>query len=126
MLAKNVPVGIEVLFRAEVKPRTLDQNALMWSCQLRDIALQAWVNGRQFSAEVWHEYFKREYLPEEPEEGITKERYTKWDYTPDGERVLIGSTTELTKRGFSIYLQKIEAHGANLGVQFGIDERRFT
>ena len=126
MLANNVPEGVEVLFRKEQKPRTPDQNSLMWSCQLRDISEQAWIEGRRFSDVVWHEYFKREYLPEEYEEGITKENYAKWDYTPDGERVLVGSTTNLTKRGFSIYLQKIEAHGANLGVQFGIDERRFA
>ena len=110
---------LEVLIREPVKARGMDQNALMWVGPLADIAAQAWVQGRQFSAEVWHEHFKRMYLPEEFDPELTKEGYRKWDYTPTGERVLIGSTTQLTKRGFSQYLEQIEADGAGMGVQFG-------
>lgn len=114
---------LELVLRERVKPRKQDQNALMWAGTLNDIAEQAWVNGRRFSAEVWHEYFKREYLPEECEEGIAREGYRKWDYTPDGERVLVGSTTQLTVKGFALYLQQVEAYGASLGVMFHADER---
>ena len=119
-LLSNVPLGLEVLIRKPVKVRGMDQNALMWVGPLADIAAQAWVAGRQYGAETWHEQFKREYLPEEFDEELTKEGYRKWDWTPSGTRVLIGSTTQLTKRGFSLYLQEVEAFGAGLGVQFGV------
>ena len=119
---KNAPIDllkpIEVVVREQVKARKIDQNALMWAGALTDIANQAWVQNKKFSAEIWHEYFKREYLPEEYSEGITKGGYIKWDYTPDGERVLIGSTTQLSTGGFSDYLDQVYAYGANLGVRF--------
>lgn len=122
-LLPNLPLDeenpLEVIIREPVKARGLDANALMWVGPLADIAAQAWVQGRQFSAEVWHEHFKREHLPEEFDPELTKDGYRKWDYTPTGERVLIGSTTQLTKRGFSLYLEQIEADGAGMGVQFG-------
>ena len=122
-LLPNLPLDeanpLEVIIREPVKARGPDQNSLMWVGPLADIEAQAWVDGRQFSAEVWHEHFKREYLPEEFDPELTKEGYRKWDYTPAGERVLIGSTTQLTKRGFSQYLEQIEADGAGMGVQFG-------
>ncbi|MCV5968699.1 recombination protein NinB, partial [Lactococcus petauri] len=61
-LVKNMPLDpiapIEVVFREQVKVRKPTQNSLLWAGALSDIASQAWVNGRQFSAEVWHEYFK--------------------------------------------------------------------
>lgn len=119
-LLTNVPLGLEVLIRKPVKVRGMDQNALYWVGPLADIAAQAWVAGRQYSAEVWHEQFKRAYLPEEYDEELTKEGYRKWDITPNGDRVLIGSTTQLTKKGFSQYLTQVEADGAGLGVQFGV------
>jgi hypothetical protein len=121
-LIDNCPLDpvkpLEFILREAVKPRKADQNALMWSGPLADIAQQAWVQGRTFSAETWHEHFKREFLPESHIEGMTKEGYQKWDITPSGERVLIGSTTDLTVRGFSEYLEQIHAYGASLGVRF--------
>jgi hypothetical protein len=121
-LVANLPVDsakpLEIVVREEVKARKPDQNSLMWVGPLADIAEQGYVQGRSYSAEVWHEHFKKEYLPEEFEEGITKEGYRKWDFTPAGDRVLIGSTTQLTVRGFALYLQQVEAFGASIGVQF--------
>lgn len=107
-----------------VKVRGLDANARMWVGPLADIAAQAWVSGRQYSAEVWHEHLKRMYLPEEFDPELTKDGYQKWDYTPSGERVLIGSTTQLTKRGFAEYLQQVEAFGGSLGVLFNAPKGR--
>ena len=110
---------LEWVLREEVKLRKQDQNALMWVGPLADIAEQGYVGGRTYSAEVWHEMFKREYLPEEYDPELCKEGYRKWDQTPKGDRVLVGSTTELTKKGFSVYLTQVEAYGAvQLGVQF--------
>ncbi len=126
-LVGNLPLDalkpLEVVIREEKKARKLDQNALYWAGPLRDIAEQAWVHGRQFSAEVWHEHFKREFLPEFID-AITvlsdhvKDGYHKWARTPGGDRVLIGSTTQLTVKGMSAYLEQVYAYGANLGVQF--------
>lgn len=121
-LLPNLPLDadkpLEILVREEVKPRRLDQNALMWVGPLADIAAQAWVNGRQFSDVTWHEHFKRLYLPEDFDAELCKEGYRKWDYTPHGDRVLVGSTTQLTVKGFAQYLEQVYADGANMGVEF--------
>lgn len=112
---------IEVIIREWSKPRKPDQNSLMWAGPLTDIAQQAYVSGRTYSPEVWHEYFKEKFLPEEYEEGITKEGYRKWDVSPTGSRILVGSSTHLTVKGFALYLTELEAHAATeLGVQFGV------
>ena len=127
-LIPNLPIDsenpLEIIIREPVKARGLDQNSLYWAGPLADIAAQAWVGGRQYSAEVWHEQFKREFLPEEDDTDLhelVKDPFAwrKWDWTPSGDRVLIGSTTRLTKKGFSQYLTQVEAFGASLGVQFG-------
>ena len=121
-LLPNLPLDderpLQVLIREEPKIRKPDQNSLMWAGPLKDIAEQAYVDRRTFRADVWHEHFKEIYLPEEFDAELTKEGYRKYDFTPGGKRVLVGSTTELTVKGFAIYLQQIEAFGANLGVQF--------
>jgi hypothetical protein len=126
---QNAPIDplrpLQVLVREEVKQRKPDQNALMWSGPLADIAAQAWIGGRQYSADVWHEHFKREHLPEEYDPELCKEGYRKWDFTPGGERILVGSTTQLTVRGFARYLTQVESDGAGMGVTFHVrDERR--
>lgn len=99
--------------------RTLEQQSLMW-IRLGEIADQAWVGGRQFSAEVWHEHFKREFLPDE--DGPTKhcrKGYSKWAVMPNGDRTLIGSTTQLTTAGMGEYMEQLQAYGAGeLGVRF--------
>lgn len=125
---QNAPLDdarpLEFLLREEVKARKLDQNALMWIGPLADIAAQAYVKGRQYSAEVWHEFFKREFLPEEFDPELCKEGYRKWEYMPSGERVLIGSTTQLTVRGFAQYLTQVESYGAQeLAVTFHANPR---
>ena len=121
----NAPIDpdkpLELILREEKKTRKPDQNQAMWAGPLRDIADQAWVEGRQYSIEVWHEFFKREYLPEDddPElERLVRDGYRKWDIDPAGERVLIGSTTQLLVRGMALYMEQIHAYGAGLGVVF--------
>ncbi|MBS7328972.1 MAG: recombination protein NinB [Oxalobacter sp.] len=111
---------IEVVIREQVQARKLDQNALMWAGPLEDICRQVYLDGRMYSKEVWHEYFKREFLPEMPEEGMTLDGYRKWAFLPNGDRVLKGSTTDLTKKGFARYLEQVYAFGAQYGVQFGV------
>lgn len=118
----NAPIDpmrpLQVLIREAPRKRKLDQNALMWAGPLKDISEQAWLDGRQFSAEVWAEYFKRQLLPETFDPELCMESYRKWDMDPAGDRVLVGSTTQLTVRGMAQYLEAIHAFGANLGVDF--------
>ena len=122
-LLPNLPLDdehpLEVRIGEMVKVRGLDQNSLMWVNQLADIAEQAWIEGKKYRDVVWHEQFKELYLPEEFDEELTKEGYCKWEIRPDGKRALIGSTTQLTRKGFTQYLTQIEAFGASLVVQFG-------
>ena len=125
-LVENLPIDfakpLEVVIREEKKARKLDQNALYWAGPLRDIAEQAWVRGRQYSADVWHEHLKREFLPEpdraDCDDSHIKEGFAKWATTPGGDFVLVGSTTGLTVRGMAAYLEQVYAYGASLGVQF--------
>lgn len=119
---QNLPLDevkpLEIVIREQIKGRKPDQNAAYWAGPLRDIADQAWIEGRQHSADIWHAYFKRELLPEEFDAERCKEGYVKWEYDPGGERILVGSTTHLTVKGFAEYLTAVEAFGASLGVLF--------
>jgi hypothetical protein len=115
---RNAPAGVEVVIREPVRVRGLDANALMWVGPLKDIAEQAWYKDRQYSDVLWHETYKRLYLPEDYDAELTKDGYRKWDFDRDGNKVLIGSTTQLTRKGFAIYLEQIYADGAQMGVMF--------
>lgn len=118
----NLPLDgtkpLEVVIREQVKGRKPDQNALYWSGPLADIAEQAFIEGKQHSAETWHHYFRRELLPDEFNTEECKENYVKWVIDPGGERIMVGSTTQLTVKGFSNYLEAVFAFGASLGVLF--------
>lgn len=123
LLLPNLPLDpnkpLELVIREEVKARKPDQNARMWAGPLKDIAEQAWIGGRQYSDVVWHEYFKEKFLPEAYDEELCRsESYRKWDFKPSGAKVLVGSTSDLTVRGFALYLEQIYAYGANMGVEF--------
>ena len=58
---------------------------------------------------------------------VTKpESYQKWEYLPDDTRILKGSTTQLTKFGFSEYMTQIEAYAVSeLGVIFYTNGDRY-
>ena len=122
LMLPNLPIDpiqpIEVMVREEVKARKPDQQALMFAGPLRDISEQAWFEGRQYSVEVLHEYCKRQFLPEDFDPEQCLEGFTKWDIDPSGERILVGSTKQLTVKGYSNYLEQVFAFGAALGVQF--------
>lgn len=121
-ILRNVPLDplkpLEFLVREEVKVRKPDQNALMWAGPLKDIAEQCWICGRQYSADVWNEHFKAEFLPEAFDPDLCKEGYEKWGFTPSGVRALTGSSKDLTIKGFAQYLDQIHAFGGNQGVEF--------
>lgn len=120
-LVRNLPLDdmepLEIVVREQIKGRRLDQNGLYW-IRVGEIASQAWLEGRQFDADTWHIFFRRELLPEEFDPAMCREGYAKWSIDPGGERVLVGSTTQLTVKGFSEYLEAVTAFGASYGVNF--------
>jgi hypothetical protein len=103
----------------EYRPtRKLSQQAYLFAGPLKDISEQAWLDGKQYSVDVWAHYFKEQLLPEEFDPALCKDSYQKWRYDPAGNRVLTGSTTELTVKGMAEYITAITAFGGSLGVQF--------
>ena len=94
------PLAISV---AEHKAkRSTDQNKRYWAL-LNEIAANAWLDGKQYSAEAWAEHFKRQFIGCEE--------------LPGGGSVGI-STTALNVEEFSAYMTRIEVFAAHdLGVE---------
>jgi hypothetical protein len=120
----NLPVdgSMQVVIGPKKKARTPDQNSLMWAGPLKDIAEQAWLDGKQYTDLVWHEYFKREFLPEDDcvdiDRRVTKTWKGKWGFDPVGRKILIGSTTQLSAFGMGEYMTELEAFAVlELGVR---------
>jgi len=86
----------------EKAERSLSQNRFYWRL-LTDIAENAWVGGRRYSKDAWHEYFRERYLPKL--EGPLATEHA-------------ASTASLTVKDFSAYMERIEAHAASeLGIE---------
>ena len=85
--------------------RTVDQNARLHAL-LREIASQAWVNGRQYDAETWKEFARRKWIG------------TEEIVMPDGSRTERGiSTTTLGVEDFNKLMANIELYAAEeLGI----------
>ncbi|MDN7413539.1 recombination protein NinB, partial [Burkholderia vietnamiensis] len=90
------------------KQRNALQNRLYWGAILKAIAEQAWIEGRQFDKDAWHEYFAHKF-------GISEELEL-----PSGEIFLRRkSTSKMTVGEFSEYLNQIQSFAAaELGVEF--------
>lgn len=102
---------LEVRVCVHKAKRSNEQNALMWAV-LGEMASQAWIGGRQYDAEVWNVWAKRELLPEETARGVKK-----WRYLPDGSRELFMSTTDLDVSEMTAYIDALQAKAAELGVE---------
>jgi len=74
--------------------RSIDQNKRYWAI-LNAIESQVWINGKKFSNDVWHEFFRRKFIGSEE--------------TPDGHQIGI-STTTLSIVEFSEYMERIEVY----------------
>lgn len=73
---------------------------------LHQIADSAWVDGRQFSPEVWHLFFRRRLLSHVD--------------LPDGTTMPV-STTTLDQEHFGRYLDQVGEYAVNeLGVEIGV------
>jgi len=121
-MVRNAPDGVEVIVREPAKVRGLDQNGLYW-LRLGEIADQAWIDGKQFTADIWHEHCRRAIMPETIKTKDGTER-TKWCVLPSLEVVVI-STTQLEKGCFAEYTHLVEAFGASLGVMFSANPRSY-
>lgn len=105
-LEKGEP--LRVIVTSDEKKRNGQQNRFYWAVALRDISEQAWIDGKQFDKDAWHEYFSRKF-------GVCE------DLTlPDGEIITRRkSTTQMTVGEFSTYVNQVQAWAANhLGVEF--------
>lgn len=102
MAEKGTPLSVEV---SEFKrPRSKDQNARYWGFLVRNIEEQAWLEGRQYPGEVWHDYFKRKFI------GVID--------GPFGQTYAM-SSRELPSDEFTTFMDKVEAFAATeLGVIF--------
>jgi hypothetical protein len=108
---------LQVIVEPEKKKRSLSANARYWARPLKDIERDATYDGQHYRAELWHEHASELFLPDEaefdfdPSHVTDPDTYRKWEYPPMlNRRRLIGSTTQLTPKGFSIYLEKVQAH----------------
>lgn len=94
MSANGKPLAVTV--QEHKARRNTDQNRLYWK-RLNDIAAAAWIGGKQYSAEVWHEQFKRQFIGMEA--------------LPDGSKTGL-STTTLSVADFADYITQIEAYAS--------------
>lgn len=125
-MLNNMPLDgtMECDLRPYKKPSSDQQRRRMFGYVVGEIAAQAWLQGKQYSQEVWHEYLKAKFLPEAFKEGITREGYVKYLEMPDGGIKMVGSTTQLTTLGHTNYVTECEAFAAQeLGVRFSAEER---
>lgn len=98
--ASGKPIVVEVgEYQAK---RSTQANARYWVL-LEEISGQAYVDGKRFSREAWHTYFREQYAPKE--EG------------PAGLTPM--STSQMDKETFQRYVTMIEVYAAEtLGVEF--------
>jgi hypothetical protein len=98
--------------------RSQPQNRYLWAALLGDFVEQGFFEGSQFSSEVWHEFLKRQFLPEYANDEETLPDYQKWEELPGGDLLMVGSTTKLTTNGFNNYMERCYAMGCELGIRF--------
>lgn len=86
--------------------RTLSQNSRHWAV-MQEIADAAWIDGRQFSKEAWHEHMCDLFAP--------KKEVT----LPTGEvRLVRISSSDMNVEEFSAFMQRIDVFAAQeLGLE---------
>lgn len=93
--AKTFAEPFEIVLRPLKAKRSADQNRRYWAL-LREVAATVWIDGRQYSDEVWHEHFKRELIGREEIR------------LPSGEVEVRGiSTTTLSVEAMGFYMDGI-------------------
>ena len=104
-LAQVLQGGKRWVLTISLRKRTKAQNRRYWgNGVLKQIADQATVNGRLYSAETWHELMKKKFI------GLVE--------LPDGS-VIGQSSRDLSTAQFSEFCSQVEAYAATeLGVVF--------
>lgn len=104
-LSQVLQGGNRFVLTVKRRKRTTPQNRRYWGQGvLAQVAEQATVGGKQFSADIWHELFKRKFI------GVIE--------LPNGE-VVGKSSKDLTTAEFSEFCSQVEAYAASeLGVTF--------
>ena len=99
---------LRLIVTAEERQRNTQQNRFYWGAVLKQIAESAWVDGKQYDKDTWHEFFARRY-------GVMDELTL-----PDGEIITRRkSTTQMSVGEFSEYLNSVQAYaGETLAVEF--------
>lgn len=96
---------LEVCIRPHKSKRSVEQNRRLWKIY-GELADKAWVNGRRYSAETWHEYCKGMFLGFELKA------------MPDGTEVKTPiSTTTLNTAEMTDYQNRLQSWAAG---EFGI------
>lgn len=108
--------GVErlaVTVEPEEDARTAQQNRFYWGVLLKEISEQAAPGGQKWSAEAWHELFKRQFLPR-----LTKRTKVAGRKAPV-VTTTIGTTKGLSVKKMSAYMEKVTAFAVtDLGVRF--------
>ena len=107
-MVDNAPDG----YVLEVRPakRSLDSNRYYWAV-LGDISEQM-VVGKSYEPSIWHVYFKQLFLPDLIQE------------LPDGSLSIVPpSSTKLTQKEFSEYLEKVVKWALEHDVRFSDNTR---
>ena len=95
--------GYELVIRKLKSKRSHEQNKRYWAL-LRELSAVAWIDGRQYPDQTFHEWFKRQFIG--CEESVM----------PDGKIDIRGiSTTALSIEQFGDYMTKIEQWSAENG-----------
>lgn len=104
-IAHWMQAGKQLVLTIKLRQRTSKQNRRYWGRGvLAQVAEQATVGGRLYSAETWHESFKRQFI------GVEE--------LPNGE-VIGKSSAKLSTAEFCEFCAQVEAYAATeLGVRF--------
>lgn len=105
LIKANLTAGKRLQLTVKTEKRSQAQNRRYWGQGvLAQVAAQAVVGGKLYSAESWHEQFKRQFIG--------------FDELPNGQ--IIGkSSTALTTAEFCDFCAQVEAYAAQeLGVRF--------
>ena len=114
---QKLELGQRLLVHVEVleDDRSLKQNAFYWKAVLEQIAQGATLGGVRYTADAWHEYFKRTILGYEIKKVAVAGSKRK--------KVIrrLKSTTGLSVRAMSKYLEQVQAFAATeLGITFTV------
>lgn len=113
LLAARKGAEVELIVRECEDDRTSRANRFYWGVVLKTIAGHCFVNGERYSADAWHELFKREFL------GYSVKRIQVAGRKKKQVIRRLRSTSDLKVRAFSQYLEKIMAYAATeLGLEW--------